>query len=731
MTQYGFFIDLSRCVGCNACVISCKQWHDVPPGPVKWLRVYQWEKGNFPDIDLRVLPIMCFHCENPVCLEACTNRAIYKDEKYGAVLVDTDKCKGERDCWKACPYGTPQFAGDEPGLKMSKCNMCMDRLEQGNQPICVLSCSMRALEFGPIEELREKYGDLNPLAEMPKASGGSQDQALSSCANHCPLRMNIPRFMELYKEQRIEEAFESVLLDNPLPASTGRVCQHPCDTGCRRQIFDESVNIRDVHRRIADTMYASAGFEQVASRIVSRRLAGSGRKIAVVGAGPAGLTAAFYLALLGHEVTVFEEKAEAGGMLRFAIPEYRLPKAVLRREIELIERLGVKFVFNCRVGLDLPLNEMKDRFDIVFLSIGTWQESSVSLPGSELKGVRHALPLLGELAGRKAEVGLGRKVAVIGGGNAAIDSARSARRAGAEVTVFYRRERKDMPAIAEETRAAQEEGVRFVFLATPHCILGDAEGMVQALELEKTRLGERDQSGRRKPLPTGEMQRFECDTVILAVGETFDLEFGKASGLERKPGGALTVDCSTLETSRSGFYAGGDAIAGATNVSTAMGFGKQGARSIDQRLMADDRWSRIFPEFQYSQTVPAEALESARQGPHSIGAEQRLGSQQEVVTGFSPEEALAEANRCLRCDAIKSAVVFKPVQPKVPVVTWDSKRALELWQCRHSDTGESLPPIFANISDVLDMPQEIIGRNKLSLKAASVQEALLNTLDDE
>ena len=170
MPQYGFFIDQNRCIGCNACVIACKQWHDLLPGPVKWMRVYQWEKGLFPNTRLHILPIMCFHCENPLCMKACPNRAIRKESRYGAVLVDPEKCEGTRKCWKACPYGTPQFEGDEPGLKMSKCTMCMDRLEQGLKPICVLSCSMRALEFGPLEDLEEKYGRVRSLEDMPKGS---------------------------------------------------------------------------------------------------------------------------------------------------------------------------------------------------------------------------------------------------------------------------------------------------------------------------------------------------------------------------------------------------------------------------------------------------------------------------------------------------------------------------------------------------------------------------------
>ncbi|MBA7609516.1 Ion-translocating oxidoreductase complex subunit B [subsurface metagenome] len=170
MTQYGFFIDQSRCIGCNQCTISCMQWHDISPGTVKWMRVYQWEKGVFPNVRLYMMSVPCYHCENPVCIKACPNGAIYKEEKYGAVLVDPEKCTGTRKCWKACPYGAPQFQGDEPSTKMSKCNMCIERLEQGLTPICVLSCSMRALEFGPLDELEKKYGHLKRLEDMPKDS---------------------------------------------------------------------------------------------------------------------------------------------------------------------------------------------------------------------------------------------------------------------------------------------------------------------------------------------------------------------------------------------------------------------------------------------------------------------------------------------------------------------------------------------------------------------------------
>ncbi len=484
-------------------------------------------------------------------------------------------------------------------------------------------------------------------------AGVCEELALSPCENSCPLHMNIPRFLQLYKEQRLDDAFESVIMDNPLPASTGRVCQHPCDNRCRRQTLDEAVNMREVHRFIADSVFNSDRRDDMFKRILARKLEPTGRKIAIAGAGPAGLTAAFYLALLGHDVTVYDGKAEAGGMLRFALPEYRLPKSALHSEVELIEKLGVKFIFSTRVGFDVSLNDLDDRFDGVIISIGTWKESWVYQPGTELKGVYPALIFL-EAVARGEEVPIGRKVAITGGGNAAIDSARTALRTGAAVTVFYRREVKDMPAIAEETHAARDEGAKFVFLAAPHRVIGDQKGNVKAIEVVKTRLGEYDKSGRRKPVPTDEIQRFDCDSVIFAIGESVDLDFARASGLSLKESGTIEVNRFTLETSRPRFYAGGDVITGASNVSNAMAYGKQAARSLDLQLMETNRWDKIFPVIEYEQTPPDEPSASRRHTGHVIAPSARSRSNAEVVTGLVEEEALDESCRCLRCD-VKAA----------------------------------------------------------------------------
>jgi NADH-quinone oxidoreductase subunit F len=584
----------------------------------------------------------------------------------GMVVMDEDNCMVDiaryfiefthsESCGKCvpCRVGLDQaldiLSGFSKGSGSAAQLVLLDELGRmiRDTSLCGLGQTAPNPVLTTMRHFRHEFDD-HIIAKRCRA-GVCDSLALSPCENSCPLHMNIPRFLDLLKQGRMEDAAESVFLDNPLPASTGRVCQHPCDNRCRRQTLDAALNMREVHRFIADSVLLTGQFDSLVSRLAARKKPETGRRVAVVGAGPSGLTAAFYLALLGHDVTVYESKAEPGGMLRYAIPEYRLPKRVLAREVELIRRLGVKFAFGTAVGSAITLNELDQEYAAVFLSIGTWKESWVYLPGTELKGVAPALPFLESIANGDSSV-IGRRVAVIGGGNAAVDSARSAIRAGAETTIVYRRERKDMPAIREEVDAAVEEGVDLLFLSAPHRIIGDARGNVKALEIARTRLGEYDTSGRRKPIPTGEIVRIECDTVVLAVGETVDLDFARASGLTLRESGTFVVDRFTLETSRPQFYAGGDAITGASNVSNAMGYGKKAARKIDERLMGTKRFAQLFTGFTYSQEPPEDASATRRHRSAELSPSVRTEGQEEVVVGLAPDEALDEASRCLRCD---------------------------------------------------------------------------------
>ncbi len=476
---------------------------------------------------------------------------------------------------------------------------------------------------------------------------------LSPCENSCPLHMNIPIFLQLFKENRLEEACELIQLDNPLPASTGRVCEHPCEIRCRRKDIDNSVSIREVHRFLADRMFRDGMQKIVFDRLQARKFPPTGKSIAVVGAGPAGLTVAYYLCLLGHDVTIYEAFPEAGGMLKYALPEYRLPNSVVDREIEFIRNLGVRFVFNTRIGSDKKLLELDQEYDITFLSIGTWIGITTGLPGEHLESVVHGLTCLEDVSTER-KFDLGKNVVVIGGGNVAIDAARTSLRRGADVTVVYRREEADMPAIHEEVEEARAEGVKFVFLAVPKSIIEGAPGKVKGIELIKTRIEGYEPSGRRKQVPTGESFTIPCDTVILAVGERVDSQFIRESEIEVSEGGTVIVNPFSFETSVQNVFAGGDAVTGASNVAEAMATGKRAAAFIDERLTGQKRFKQLWPSYPIHNDVPLEPQGGERNSIRIIPVSERQANFREVSLGLTEEQAQQEAVRCLRCD-IKEA----------------------------------------------------------------------------
>ena len=472
---------------------------------------------------------------------------------------------------------------------------------------------------------------------------------VSPCENTCPVHMNIPGYLRLLADGRLDEAGLMALLDNPLPASTGRVCQHPCESRCRRGDIDSAVAIRDAHRYVADTVFQPARYEKLAKALSADKLPDTGKTVAIAGTGPSGLAAAFYLALLGHRVTAFEARAAAGGMLRYSLPEYRLPKAVLDREIGLIEKVGVKFVFNNRIATDAALADLERRFDAVLLALGTWKEVALGIPGADLRGVMTSLQLLENVAQRgRSEIG--QNVVVIGGGNSAIDSARTAVRLGAHVTVAYRRGRSDMPAIVEETEHAEAEGVEFKFLAVPRQVHGSADGAVRGLEVVKARLGDFDAFGRRLPMPTDQTETIPCDTVIIAAGEKADGDLVRALGLPLRRNDTVEADHLTLATSRPKVFVTGDLEAGPSNVVTAMGSGKRAAAAIDKALTGADRFAKLRKQFAYSQQVPLEPVGGDRRAVRHLQVVDRRENFREISLGLSDADARTEATRCLRCD---------------------------------------------------------------------------------
>ncbi len=502
---------------------------------------------------------------------------------------------------------------------------------------------------------RDEYED--HIRAKRCAAGVCEALYLSPCENSCPLHMRIPAFLQLMKEDRLDDAAEMIWLDNPLPASTGRICQHPCEGRCRRGEEDAPVNMREVHRYIADTILDGDRLQTVQERLLRDKLPATGKRVAVVGAGPSGLSAAFYMTMLGHAVTVYEEREAAGGMLRYCLPEYRLPDKVLDAELSVLTQVGVEFEFNQSLGAGLSLDRLDKEYDMVFLATGTWNETHAGFSGEQAPNVWHAVAFLEQVARGKPPL-IGEQVVVIGGGNAAVDSARTAVRLGAKVTIVYRRERKDMPAIAEEVEDAEEEGVEIVFLASPQRAVLDELGQAKAIELRRTVLGEFDSSGRRTPVSTDDFFTLPCSAIVVAAGEKPDPDPLRRAGIRGRDNFTAAVDSVTYATNMPHVHAGGDLVTGASNVSATMGTGKYAARAMDTLLMgASDRFTRMLKTFTYENVVPLEPEGGVRNVSPRLEPDTRRTNFAEVMEGDDATMTVRESCRCLRCDVRETCAV--------------------------------------------------------------------------
>jgi NADH-quinone oxidoreductase subunit F len=467
----------------------------------------------------------------------------------------------------------------------------------------------------------------------------------SPCQHACPIGMDIPAYIALVKADRLEDAYRVLLKTNPFPGICGRVCDHICETKCRRSTLDEPVNIKYLKRFITDN----------APRPPARHASITQKeRIAVVGAGPAGLTAARNLVLKGYGVTVFEALPEAGGMLRWGIPEYRLPRNVLGSEIKDILDLGVEISLNTRVGRDISWNDIEKKFQAVFLAAGAQKSAPIGVAGEDLAGVYGAVEFLREfnLGNRPAT---GSRVAIIGGGNSAIDAARSALRLGAEeVAILYRRLRADMPAQDEEIRAAEEEGVKIHYLVSPLRFEGQ-NGRVKQVICQKMVLGDFDAGGRREPIPIpNEEFVLEVDLVLPATGQALELDFVKPGIDLTKRGFIKIVDGTKTRTTCDMVFAGGDAVRGPDTVVGAIAAGHRAALEIDTALRqerGESPYTSVTEEaVDIPGTVEEDIRELARLTMPEADIAQRVGDFREVELGFSRQQALTESTRCLRCD---------------------------------------------------------------------------------
>jgi NADH-quinone oxidoreductase subunit F len=475
----------------------------------------------------------------------------------------------------------------------------------------------------------------------------------SPCQHTCPIEMDIPAYIALIRAERFEDAYKILLKTNPFPSVCGRVCDHKCQSKCRRGKMDEPIAIKFLKRFITD----NAPRPKIEPVPVTRK-----EKIAVVGAGPAGLTAARDLAQRGYKVTVFEELSSPGGMLRWAIPAYRLPRHILDGEIDDVRALGVEIRCNTRVGRDIPFDTLGNTFDYVYLAPGAHRSQKMGIEGENLPGVYGGVEFLrdfnnNEAAWMKGEKILGGRVAVIGGGNSAIDAARCAARLGADVTILYRRLRQDMPAAIEEIEAAEHEGIRIEYLVAPTKVVG-SDGRVTGICCERMQLGDFDRSGRKRPVPiSGSEFTLSVDAVIAAIGQVPDLSFVPSqSGVSVNKWDCFDLaEGSKSLTTHARFYAGGDAVTGPDTVIGAIAAGHQAATDIDAAIRAHNGEAAYEAPPEEKIIVPLIIDEESEEAPQTRmpelnGKSRKLGFA-EVELGFMREDAIKEAVRCLRCDA--------------------------------------------------------------------------------
>ena len=460
------------------------------------------------------------------------------------------------------------------------------------------------------------------------------------CVAMCPAGVDIPGYVALVKEGRCDDAVRLIRKDNPFPTACAYICEHPCEAHCRRNMVDNAINIRGLKRYAVDQ---AGDVPQPACAPAT------GKAVAIVGGGPGGLSAAYYLALMGHKVTVYERQSQLGGMMRYGIPSYRFPRELLDQEIASILSLGIEVHTGVNVGTDCSFDELKKQYDCIYLSIGAHTDKKTGIEGENSKGVVSAVEMLRRIGDNEMPDFTGQNVVVIGGGNVAMDVTRSSIRLGAKkVTCVYRRRQEDMTALPEEVEGAVAEGAELLTLQAPLRIEADKDGKVTALWTQPQVIGEADKQGRPRPGAAAvEEKRIPADTIIVAIGQGIETHGLEQSGIRIQRGGTVLADSSTSLPELEGVFAGGDCVTGPATVIKAIDAGKAAAANIDEYLGFHHE---IVSEVQ----VPVPGYTDLRSRGRITSSEREASERKKdfqcIECGMTCEEALKESSRCLRCD---------------------------------------------------------------------------------
>lgn len=520
------------------------------------------------------------------------------------------------------------------------CSLCV--VEAEGSPKLLRACSTEAQDGQVIYTESERVVRTRKTSIELLMSDHDGD-CRGPCVLNCPASVNAQGYIQAIARGDDKEAVRILKERLPIPASIGRVCPHPCEGGCRRQMVEEPISISYLKYFAADRVIAQGGY-------LPPKAAATGKRVGIIGGGPGGLTAAYYLSLKGHRVTIVDAMPQMGGMLRYGIPEYRLPKKVLDEEIAEIASLGVEMKNNFRIGVDATFEEFKSHYDAVVVAIGAWSSMPIGCPGEDLEGVLGGIDFLQRVAlGERPEIG--DKVAIVGGGNTAMDACRTAVRLGAkEVYVVYRRTEAEMPAEQLEIDEAREEGVIYKFLTNPAEIVGE-NGKVKEMKLQIMELGEPDESGRRRPVPVeGKFETLPVTCVISAIGQKANVAGFEGIELNRK--GIIAADETSYRTSMEGVFAVGDATnQGASIAIEAIGEARRCAKVVDLYLHGVQvpyqktylSVKNVSPEYF------ADYIKLPRAKMPTRPAEERKHDFQEINLGFSEAQARAEAARCLDC----------------------------------------------------------------------------------